>query len=99
VLLVAVAASPAQAVGPKSDPAKGQVLAARLCSNCHDVGAGPAANAKVEPPSFKSIANRPGQTPEGLAGKIIIPHPEMPVIPVTLPEIRDLVSYIVSLRD
>lgn len=82
---------------PKADPARGQALAQRLCSNCHDVGA-QQSPARVEPPSFRAIAAR-GYSAEALAGKIIIPHPEMPAVPVTLPEIRDLIAYIQSVKD
>jgi mono/diheme cytochrome c family protein len=92
-----VAATGATAQGLKPDPARGRELAQRLCSNCHDVGNG-SATARIEPPSFRSIAARPGQTAEGLAGKIIVPHPEMPTVPITLAEIRDIVGYIESLK-
>lgn len=99
VLTAPVQAQQAPGRPPQPDPARGQALAERLCSNCHEVGPGQSANAKVEPPSFRAIARRPGQTAEGLAGKIIVPHPEMPAVPVTLPEIRDLVVYILSLKE
>jgi hypothetical protein len=44
------------------------------------------------------IGNRPGVTAEHLAGKIIIPHPAMPGVPLTSAEIRDIVAYIMSLK-
>lgn len=96
-LCLASLADAAMAQPPKPDPVKGRDLAQRLCSNCHDIGNG-AGTARVEPPSFQAIARRPGQTAEGLAGKIIIPHPEMPTVPITLSEIRDIVGYIESLK-
>jgi len=99
LVLTGALVTTAAAQGTKPDPAKGQALAQRLCSNCHNVG-GPGASAgRPEVPGFATIAKRPGQTTEGLAGKIIIPHPEMPTISVTLPEIRDIVAYIQSLKD
>jgi mono/diheme cytochrome c family protein len=49
-------------------------------------------------PPFPAIANRKDQTPQRLAGAIIIPHPEMPTIQLTMSEIRDIVAYIMSLR-
>ena len=49
-------------------------------------------------PSLPTIANRPGANAEHLAGRIIIPHPAMPGVPLTIAEIRDIVAYIVSLR-
>jgi hypothetical protein len=44
------------------------------------------------------MAGRPGSTAEYLAGKIIIPHPAMPGVALTADEIRDIVSYIVTLK-
>jgi hypothetical protein len=35
---------------------------------------------------------------EQLAGRIIVPHPEMPGVQLTTREIRDIVSYILSLK-
>lgn len=49
-------------------------------------------------PGFPAIANRPGGTPEQIAGRIIVPHPEMPGVSLTAAEIRDIVAYIVSLK-
>lgn len=87
----------AQAAG--GDAANGQALAKRLCSNCHIVG-DEAASATVaaDVPSFKSIANLPEQSPERIAGRIVVPHPPMPQIEVTRNEIRDLAAYIMSLK-
>jgi hypothetical protein len=53
---------------------------------------------RVDVPSFPAIANRPGATAERLAGKIIVPHPAMPGVPLTVSEIRDIVTYIMSLK-
>jgi mono/diheme cytochrome c family protein len=44
------------------------------------------------------IGNKPGVTAEHLAGRIIIPHPAMPGVPLTSTEIRDIVAYIMSLK-
>ena len=81
------------------DAASGEALAKRLCSNCHIVG-DEAASATVaaDVPSFKSIANLPDQSPERIAGRIVVPHPPMPQIEVTRNEIRDLAAYIMSLK-
>lgn len=81
------------------DPAAGRIIAERLCVGCHVVGS--AADGGPVPagvPTFASIANRPGQTPLGIAGGIVVPHPPMPDIPLTRDEIRDLAAYIFALR-
>jgi mono/diheme cytochrome c family protein len=44
------------------------------------------------------IAKRSGVTAERLAGRIIVPHPAMPNMQLTVPEIRDIVAYILSLK-
>ena len=84
-------------IGPNAKA--GQVLAEKLCTSCHIVG-GQAASASVpaDVPSFVAIANKPGQTAEAIADRIIVPHPPMPQIHLTRDEITDLTGYILSLR-
>jgi hypothetical protein len=48
-------------------------------------------------PSFRTIAKRSGMNAEIIAGRIIIPHPAMPGVALTVDEIRDLAMYIMSL--
>jgi mono/diheme cytochrome c family protein len=82
--------------GP-ADPARGRVLAERLCASCHVVAPDATGVGLPGVPSFPAIAVHPGQTAERLAGKIIVPHPEMPAVSLTMAEIRDVVAYIQSL--
>ncbi len=84
-------------IGP--NPKAGRVLAEKLCTSCHIVG-GQAASASVpaDVPSFVAIANKPGQSAEAIAGRIVVPHPPMPQIHLTRDEIADLAAYILSLR-
>lgn len=81
----------------KPDPQNGQVLAEKLCVSCHVVEAdvGPV---QSDIPSFKSIANRPGQTREALMNWLTLPHPPMPDLGLSRQEIRDLGAYLISLR-
>ena len=81
-----------------ADATHGHALAARLCSQCHQVGGVSADPRLADVPSFPAIAARPGVSAEQLAGRIIIPHPEMPGVQLTTREIRDIVSYILSLK-
>ena len=81
-----------------ADAKLGHTLAARLCSQCHQVDGGSANPRLADVPSFSAIAARPGVSAEQLAGRIIIPHPEMPGVQLTTREIRDIVSYILSLK-
>jgi cytochrome c len=98
-MAAAAAAGSALAQPGVSDPSHGRELADSLCSSCHQIEAGSQETLKTDVPSFPSIANRPGQTEERLAGAIILsPHPEMPKVALTTRELRDVVSYIMSLR-
>ena len=81
-----------------ADAKHGHALAGRLCSQCHQVGGGSADPRLADVPSFAAIAARPGVSAEQLAGRIIVPHPEMPGVQLTTREIRDIVSYILSLK-
>ncbi|OYW55219.1 MAG: hypothetical protein B7Y80_09575 [Hyphomicrobium sp. 32-62-53] len=60
--------------------------------------ASPGNIAKSDISSFHSIANKPNQTQERLAGAIIFPHPAMPNVSFTNAELRDVISYIMSLK-
>ena len=72
--------------GFRSKP--GARIANSLCSSCHQIEPGSEEGLKTDVPSFSSIANRPGQTEERLAGTIILsPHPEMPKVALTTREL------------
>ena len=81
-----------------ADPRRGHEIAARVCINCHVIDRETSSPMPTDVPSFPMIANRPGASAEHIAGRIIIPHPAMPGVPLTVSEIRDIVAYIVSLR-
>jgi mono/diheme cytochrome c family protein len=97
-LMATVIASPAPAQSVGADPGRGRELSERLCSTCHIVDASPGNIAKSDVSSFFSIANRPEQSQERLAGAIIFPHPAMPNVSFTNSELRDVIAYIISLR-
>jgi mono/diheme cytochrome c family protein len=80
------------------DAKRGHELAARLCTNCHVIDRQASGSVRADVPTFRVIANRSGVTAERIAGAIIIPHPAMPGVQLTTPEIRDLVAYILSLK-
>jgi mono/diheme cytochrome c family protein len=98
-LVAIVVTSPALAQSIVTDPGRGREIAESLCSTCHMVDASPGNIAKSDISSFYSIANKPDQSQERLAGAIIFPHPAMPKVSFTNSELRDVISYIMSLRD
>ena len=95
--LLALAGSSLAQSAP-GDPQRGYELATRLCINCHVVDRQASGPMRADVPTFAAIANRPEATAEHLAGRIIVPHPAMPGVPLTAAEIRDIVTYIISLK-
>lgn len=98
LLIASVGPSLAEPVTSAPDPQHGGQLAQRLCSNCHLVS-DEQSKALAYVPTFKEIANRPGQTAGTIVARIVIPKHPMPVIPIAKSELNDLASYIMSLRD
>jgi mono/diheme cytochrome c family protein len=93
-----VSALPAPASAQLANAERGRELSQRLCTNCHVIDASPSGPVRVDVPSFVSIAARPDVSPALIAGGIIMPHPAMPGVQLTVPEIRDIVAYILSLK-
>jgi cytochrome c len=89
---------PMQAQMGLGDAKRGQELSQRVCSGCHSVSPGSAATVNADVPTFAAIAGRPDTTAERLAGRIIVPHPPMPTVQLTVAEMRDIIAYILSLR-
>lgn len=89
---------PTQAQTTLGDAKRGQELSQRVCSGCHSVSPGSAATVNADVPTFAAIASRPDITAERLAGRIIVPHPPMPNVQLTVVEMRDIIAYILSLR-
>ena len=95
-LTLAVASAAAQPI--PGDVQRGRELSERLCTNCHNVKVEQTGPVRADVAGFPSIANRAGVTAQGLAGAIIIPHPAMPGVQLTVRELRDIVAYILSLK-
>ncbi len=98
VVVTAALAAPALAQGALPDASRGRQIAERNCASCHVTGPTATGTAVPAVPPFSVIAKLPEQSAERLAGKIIIPHPLMPTLNLTMSEIRDLTTYIMSLR-
>ena len=80
------------------DAKRGQELSQRVCSGCHSVSPSSTATVNADVPTFAAIARRPDTTAERLAGRIIVPHPPMPNVQLTVAEMRDIIAYILSLQ-
>jgi mono/diheme cytochrome c family protein len=93
----------AQSTPPKAPTfaeqvSEGQKLAVRLCSTCHLVEGQTTGPTTAGIPSFRGMANRPDQTAERIRNVLIDPHPTMPDLQLSRPEIDRLTAYIDSLR-
>ncbi|WP_072392351.1 cytochrome c [Hyphomicrobium sp. CS1GBMeth3] len=98
-LLMLAAPSVAGSATPKPDPEKGRALAERVCTACHVISKHPASSVAADVPSFPAIANKPGQSMETIAGRIVIPHPPMPAVALTREEIVNVVAYIMTFKE
>lgn len=76
----------------------GLELARTFCKTCHIIAADSNETTPVGPPSFPSIANKPGQTAERIIGALVAPHPPMPDMHLTNDEMHDIIAYLDTLR-
>jgi mono/diheme cytochrome c family protein len=94
VVAVAIVLAQGEARGA-GDAGAGRELAARWCSQCHDIS--PSGRMKQQPPAFAAIAVY--RSPEQIRGKIVYPHTGMPEYAQILGlDADDLTAYIVSLE-
>ena len=77
---------------------RGHELAGRLCSNCHLVEGQKDAVVPAGIPTMRGIANQPGQTGQRIMDTLIQPHTPMPELRLTIDEIRDVITYLETLR-
>jgi mono/diheme cytochrome c family protein len=80
-----------------ADAANGGALARQWCAGCHAVAADAAVRSDT-PPSFVSIARRPGPSEDSLRAWLGAPHPSMPDFDLSRAALADLTAYILSLK-
>lgn len=83
---------------PRPSPARGEELASKLCANCHVLPGGNPAAVPAGVPTFRAIANKPGQTGDHIVEILIMPHAPMPDLQMTRDEILDILAYLESIR-
>ena len=81
-----------------ADAGRGLKLADTLCSGCHIVSPKQKRGAIAGIPTFRGIANLPGQTDQHIGNTLVKPHPPMPNTQLTRREIADLLAYFGTLR-
>lgn len=110
--LAVFAAWSAPAAKAQTKPAEGNVRAGRalallVCAGCHVVAPDqpfkPIYKGPPNPPDFKEIANQPGVTADSLRHHLetlpAIARNSMPNLLLSDDELRNVVAYIISLRD
>jgi len=80
------------------DPVAGQVLAERVCADCHAVQAGDRKGVLPNPPAFQLMADDPAMTPLALRVFLESPHHDMPNLILTEEETDDVIAWIHSLK-
>ena len=99
VVLIGAAVPFSTAFAGADDVEKGRELAGRLCASCHmQPGQGEKSN-HSQIPSFRAVANRPGQSVDGIASWLKIAPPTMPNHHLSHEEKRLLANFIMSLRE
>ena len=97
VSVLALAAQPAAAAD--SEAAKGRELAQALCASCHLNDGQGEKQGPMGVPGFVAVANRPGQTVEGIVMWLKVVPPMMPNHRLTQDEMFALAAYIMTLRE
>lgn len=83
---------------PPPSSENGHALAEKLCSGCHVTGATASGVVPAGPPTFPTIANKPGQSGQHIMNVLIQPHVPMPDVHLTRQEILDITAYLETLR-
>ena len=81
---------------PKAEA--GRAIAQKFCSSCHLTPDMPERSVTVGIPSLSTLANKPEQTSEAIALRLINPPHPMPDMQLTRDEIADVIAYLAKLR-
>ncbi|WP_414470964.1 c-type cytochrome [Microvirga sp. M2] len=98
VLLLLSEPSAVHAQGAGS-PRAGHQVAREICASCHAVEPGQYHSPRQQAPSFERIARVPGMTTTALTVALRTSHKTMPNIILEPKELRDVTTYITSLRE
>jgi mono/diheme cytochrome c family protein len=98
VLLTTAAVVPAGAV-ELGDPAAGLAYARESCAECHAVEPNDLNRPFSDVPAFEEVANVPAMSELALVSFFQTPHEVMPNFVVPPADQRNLIAYILSLRN
>ena len=80
-----------------ADADNGKTLAIRWCSSCHVVNHEQKLATDQAPP-FASLSRLPAFDANKLSFLLFKPHPNMPTLSLSRPEIADIAEYIATLK-
>jgi len=80
-----------------ADPATGERLADKWCSECHGIRAD-RLSPNLAAPTFPELAAEPSITEYSLRALLRSPHETMPHITFTPDQMDDIVGYVMSLK-
>ena len=81
------------------DVEAGHAFARQVCATCHAVEAEQTVSPHPGAPTFRAAANVPGMTGTALVVFLRTPHSDMPDLVLPPEKMRDVVAYILTLKD
>jgi mono/diheme cytochrome c family protein len=91
------AAAPVRAQDP-GNLLMGEAFARQICSECHAVERGQGRSPNERAPAFEEIATTPGITSIALTAALRTSHHAMPNIVPSDDELRNIVAYLLSMK-
>ncbi len=83
---------------PEPSSQAGKALAERACSSCHLLPGATVSSVPTGTPTFRGIANKPGQSGDDIANVLMKPHAPMPDLQLSRQDILDITAYLEELR-
>lgn len=81
------------------DTSNGRAIAYSVCAKCHGTRVGEVRSPNPFAPSFEDLANTPGMTAAALRVALNSSHRVMPNIILDHKQQRDIVAYILTMKD
>lgn len=97
--MATLTAAGARAQEDVGDPNAGFVVASEICGSCHAITRAQSMQPVLEGPRFDDVADTPGMTAMALFAWMRTSHPTMPNIVLAPEDLRNVVAYILSLKE
>ena len=98
-LAAAIATSAPAQQDDVGDPEAGFAVASDICAACHAIRPDEEVSPVAQAPRFVDVANTPGVSAMALFAWMTTSHPTMPNIVLEHEELRNVVAYVLSLKD